>query len=94
MNACLVSSHERIFSKAECLAAILAYAHPRMPLGFSAVVYITKVSASSPGIQARSWRRLDGIDLLRGLAIFFVPMNHVNIRPLGAHVPYTRYLLE
>jgi peptidoglycan/LPS O-acetylase OafA/YrhL len=35
---------------------------------------------------------LDGIDLLRGLAIFFVLMNHVNIRLLGAHVPYTKFL--
>ncbi len=38
---------------------------------------------------ARSWRRVDGIDLLRGLAIFFVLMNHVNIRLLLAKVPYT-----
>src|SRR5580698_8920313 len=36
--------------------------------------------------------RLDGIDLLRGLAIFFVLMNHVNMRLLFAHVPYTRGL--
>jgi peptidoglycan/LPS O-acetylase OafA/YrhL len=36
--------------------------------------------------------RLDGIDLLRGLAIFFVLMNHINIRLLGADIPYTRYL--
>jgi peptidoglycan/LPS O-acetylase OafA/YrhL len=41
---------------------------------------------------ARSWRRLDGVDLLRGLAIFFVLINHVNMRLLGAHVPYTRGL--
>lgn len=34
-------------------------------------------------------KRLDGIDLLRGLAIFFVLMNHVNIRLLLAKVPYT-----
>ena len=33
--------------------------------------------------------RLDGVDLLRGLAIFFVLMNHVNIRLLIAKVPYT-----
>lgn len=33
--------------------------------------------------------RIDGIDLLRGLAIFYVLMNHVNMRLLGAHVPYT-----
>jgi peptidoglycan/LPS O-acetylase OafA/YrhL len=37
-------------------------------------------------------KRLDGIDLLRGLSIFFVLMNHVNIRLLGADVPYTKFL--
>ena len=36
--------------------------------------------------------RLDGIDLLRGLAIFLVLMNHVNMRLLFAHVPYTKGL--
>jgi peptidoglycan/LPS O-acetylase OafA/YrhL len=38
--------------------------------------------------------RLDGVDLLRGLAIFFVLMNHVNMRLLGARVPYTKGLPE
>ena len=42
--------------------------------------------------SARSWKRLDGVDLLRGLAIFFVLMNHVNMRLLGAKVPYLRGL--
>ena len=37
----------------------------------------------------RSWTRLDGVDLLRGLAIFFVLMNHVDVRLRLAHVPYT-----
>jgi peptidoglycan/LPS O-acetylase OafA/YrhL len=41
---------------------------------------------------ARSWSRVDGIDLLRGLAIFSVLMNHVNMQLLFAHVPYTRGL--
>src|SRR4051794_23139574 len=41
---------------------------------------------------ARSWSRVDGIDLLRGLAIFFVLMNHVNMQLLFAHVPYKRGL--
>lgn len=41
---------------------------------------------------ARSWTRLDGVDLLRGLAIFFVLMNHVNMQLLGAKVPYTQGL--
>ena len=41
---------------------------------------------------ARSWTRLDGVDVLRSLAIFFVLMNHVNMRLRGAHVPYTQGL--
>jgi peptidoglycan/LPS O-acetylase OafA/YrhL len=41
---------------------------------------------------ARSWARLDGVDILRGLAIFFVLMNHVNMRLLIAQVPYTQGL--
>lgn len=34
------------------------------------------------------WARVDGIDLLRGAAIFFVLMNHVNMQMLFAKVPY------
>lgn len=45
-------------------------------------------------IPSGDWKRLDGIDLLRGLAIFFVLMNHVNIRLLGADVLYTKFLPE
>jgi len=33
--------------------------------------------------------RLDGVDLLRGLAIFYVLMNHINMQLLFAKVPYT-----
>src|ERR1041385_7476747 len=35
-----------------------------------------------------SLQRIDGVDLLRGLAIFSVLMNHVNIRLLIAKLPY------
>lgn len=35
------------------------------------------------------WKRLEGVDLLRGLAIFFVLMLHVSIRLRLAKVPYT-----
>jgi peptidoglycan/LPS O-acetylase OafA/YrhL len=38
---------------------------------------------------SRSWTRLDGVDILRGLAIFFVLMNHVNMRLFIAKIPYT-----
>ena len=41
---------------------------------------------------AKSWKRLDGVDLIRGLAILFVLMNHVNMQLLFARVPYTRGL--
>ncbi len=41
---------------------------------------------------SRSWSRIDGIDLLRGLSILFVLMNHVNMRLLSAKVPYTKGL--
>jgi peptidoglycan/LPS O-acetylase OafA/YrhL len=37
----------------------------------------------------RSWSRIDGIDCLRALAIFYVLLNHVNMRLWGEHVRYT-----
>ncbi|HEY2820713.1 MAG TPA: acyltransferase [Candidatus Acidoferrum sp.] len=36
-----------------------------------------------------SWTRVDGVDLLRGLAILLVLLNHVNMRLVIEHVPYT-----
>lgn len=50
--------------------------------------------ATEPAVRSRSWMRLDGVDGLRGLAIFFVLMNHVNMRLQLAHVPYTAGLPE
>jgi peptidoglycan/LPS O-acetylase OafA/YrhL len=50
------------------------------------------VALEDPIIPSGDSKRLDGIDLLRGLAIFFVLMNHINIRLLGADVLYTRFL--
>jgi len=44
--------------------------------------------------QTAAWKRLDGIDLFRGPAIFFVLTNHINIRLLGAKVPYLKFLPE
>jgi peptidoglycan/LPS O-acetylase OafA/YrhL len=41
---------------------------------------------------SKTWTRVDGIDLLRGLSILLVLMNHVNMRLLSAHVPYTKGL--
>lgn len=46
----------------------------------------------APASSTHNWERLDGVDLLRGLAIFFVLMNHVNMRLRGAKVPYTNGL--
>jgi peptidoglycan/LPS O-acetylase OafA/YrhL len=50
------------------------------------------LSSKMPTIENTSWPRLDGINLLRALGIFFVLMNHVNMRLLFAHVPYTKGL--
>ncbi len=50
------------------------------------------MASTASTIPLKSWTRLDGVDLLRGLAIFFVLMNHVNMRLLFAHVPYTQGL--
>jgi peptidoglycan/LPS O-acetylase OafA/YrhL len=36
----------------------------------------------------RNWNRLDGVDVLRGLAILFVVLNHVHMRLLLADIPY------
>lgn len=47
---------------------------------------------SSSPTTSKSWSRIDGIDLLRGLSILFVLMNHVNMRLLSAKVPYTKGL--
>ena len=50
---------------------------------------MTSIEASN---TQRGSGRIDGVDLLRGVAIFFVLMNHVNMRLLGAEVPYTNGL--
>jgi peptidoglycan/LPS O-acetylase OafA/YrhL len=50
------------------------------------------MNSTPSGNPTRSWTRLDGVDLLRALAIFFVLMNHVNIRLLHANVPYLKGL--
>ena len=42
--------------------------------------------------RPHNWARLDGVDILRGLAIFFVLMNHVNMRLFLADIPYTQGL--
>jgi peptidoglycan/LPS O-acetylase OafA/YrhL len=45
-----------------------------------------------PAHASHSWKRLDGVDLLRGLSIFFVLMNHVNMRLFLAKIPYAQGL--
>jgi peptidoglycan/LPS O-acetylase OafA/YrhL len=53
-----------------------------------------RMITTTPTDGSRSWLRLDGIDALRGLAIFFVLMNHVNMRLRLAHIPYAAGLPE
>jgi peptidoglycan/LPS O-acetylase OafA/YrhL len=42
----------------------------------------------------RSWKRLDGVDALRGLAILFVVLNHVHMRLWLAKIPYANGALK
>jgi peptidoglycan/LPS O-acetylase OafA/YrhL len=41
-----------------------------------------------PPNAVRSWSRIDGVDCLRGLAIFYVLMNHVNMRLIFTGLHY------
>jgi peptidoglycan/LPS O-acetylase OafA/YrhL len=52
---------------------------------------MTRISVSdtqSAEIPHRNWKRLDGVDVLRGLAILFVVLNHVNMRLVINDIPY------
>jgi peptidoglycan/LPS O-acetylase OafA/YrhL len=45
--------------------------------------------ASSATLNSRqTWKRLDGVDVLRGLAILFVVLNHVHMRLAIAEIQY------
>ena len=48
------------------------------------------LSQSHPSWSRRDWSRLDGVDLLRALAIVYVLMNHVNMRLIFTNLHYLR----
>jgi len=50
------------------------------------------VTSNQTADTLHGWKRLDGVDVLRGLAILFVLLNHVNMRLRLAHVPYAQEL--
>lgn len=50
------------------------------------------MKAISAGERTHSWNRVDGIDVLRGLAILFVLLNHVNMRLVIAKIAYGQAL--
>jgi len=50
------------------------------------------VASTTAPFTTRPSDRIDGVDLLRGLAIFFVLMNHVNMRLVIADIPYAEHL--
>lgn len=68
-----------------CISIVIAAASPIPNNG-------TMDQSSLLPSAGKTWQRIDGIDLLRGLSILFVLMNHVNMRLFGAHVLYTKGL--
>ena len=50
------------------------------------------MTAGDLELSRTKFARLDGVDLLRGLAILYVLLNHVNMRLFLAHIPYTQGL--
>ena len=50
------------------------------------------LASSQTPASRRNWNRLDGVDLLRGLAILFVLLNHVHMRLLIAGIPYAAHI--
>jgi peptidoglycan/LPS O-acetylase OafA/YrhL len=48
--------------------------------------------STEPAVAIQNWKRLDGVDVLRGLAILLVLLNHVHTRLWLADVPYTESL--
>ena len=52
---------------------------------------VDAVGSAGSGVHGvRSWKRLDGVDLLRGVSILLVLLNHVNMQLVMARVPYMR----
>jgi peptidoglycan/LPS O-acetylase OafA/YrhL len=52
------------------------------------------LASSQTADSRRNWNRLDGVDLLRGLAILFVLLNHVHMRLLIAGIPYAAHVAK
>jgi peptidoglycan/LPS O-acetylase OafA/YrhL len=52
----------------------------------------SRMTAADKTAGPRAWARIDGVDILRGLAIWFVLMNHVNMRLFIAKIPYIQGL--
>jgi peptidoglycan/LPS O-acetylase OafA/YrhL len=52
------------------------------------------LTSSQTADSHRNWNRIDGVDLLRGMAILFVLLNHVHMRLLIAGIPYAAHISE
>jgi peptidoglycan/LPS O-acetylase OafA/YrhL len=51
--------------------------------------------ASATALDSRpNWKRLDGVDVLRGMAILFVVLNHVHMRLAITGIPYASGTFE
>lgn len=93
LPACLGKSHPFVFPSrwmAEVGGNTFSVLHQEIRLSVQTSVASHEASPGSP--TPPGWVRLDGVDILRGLAILTVLLNHVNMRLFLAHIPYTQGL--
>jgi peptidoglycan/LPS O-acetylase OafA/YrhL len=86
--SCFANSHNyELYERYLCVASELL-----APIAILALE--SSMTLAERTLGSRSWTRLDGVDILRGLAILFVLMNHVNMRLFIAKIPYTQGIPE
>jgi peptidoglycan/LPS O-acetylase OafA/YrhL len=82
------SARARVSSRDNAIAPIILRLFVGATLDGYSMTPISVSDTPAAEIPHRDWKRLDGVDVLRGLAILFVALNHVNMRLVSSEIPY------